>query len=115
MNFEYTHDKVDDINLFVLKGDLIDKGQALQFLYEIDKCIEKKDNKFILDLVDLKYMNSSGLNILINILTKSRKTGGDVAIAGLSKKVHELLSITKLNSIFNIADSVKAAADKLHA
>ncbi|MBI2268836.1 MAG: STAS domain-containing protein [Bacteroidetes bacterium] len=115
MNFEYTHDKVDDINLFVLKGELIDKGQALPFLYEVDKCIEKKDNKFILNLIDLKYMNSSGLNILINILTKSRKSGGDVAISGLSKKVHELLSITKLNSIFNIADSVTEAAEKLHS
>ena len=113
MNFEYTYNKVDDINLFTLKGDLIDKGQALQMLYEIDKCIEKKDNKFILNLAELKYMNSSGLNILINILTKSRKSGGDVAISSLSKKVHELLMITKLDSIFNITDSVEEAAKKL--
>jgi anti-sigma B factor antagonist len=115
MNFEYTFDKVDDINLFTLKGELIDKGQAMQFLYEIDKCIEKKDNKFILNLADLKYVNSSGLNVLINILTKSRKAGGDIAIASLSKKVLELLSITKLISIFNIADSVEAASKKLNS
>jgi len=114
MNFEYTFDKIDELNLFTLKGELIDKGQAMQFLYEVDKCIEKKDNKFILNLSDLKYMNSSGLNILINILTKSRKSGGDVAIAGLSKKVHELLAITKLDNIFNITDSVDQAVKKLH-
>lgn len=114
MNFEYSSDKVNDINLFTLKGDLIDKGLAMQFLYEVDKCIEKKDNKFILNLTDLKYVNSSGLSVLINILTKSRKAGGDIAIAGLSKKIHELLTITKLNSIFNITDTVEEAEKKLN-
>ena len=115
MNFEYTHDKINEIDLFTLKGELMDKGQALQLLYEVDKCIEKHDNKFILNLVDLKYVNSTGLNVLINILTKSRKSGGDVAIASLSKKVQELLTITKLNTIFNITDSVDEAAIKLNA
>jgi anti-sigma B factor antagonist len=113
MNFEYSSDKLDEINLFTLKGDLIEKGQALQFLYEVEKCIEKKDNKFILDLAELKYINSTGLNILINILTKSRKAGGDVAVSNPSKKVLELLTITKLNSIFNLAGSVNEAAQKL--
>ncbi len=114
MNFDYTFDNIDEINFFTLKGELIDKSQALQFLYEVDKCIEKKDNKFILNLTDLKYVNSSGLNVLINILTRSRKSGGDVAIVAPSAKVQELLTITKLNSIFNIADTVEEAKIKLN-
>ena len=114
MNFEYSYDKLDEVSLFILKGDLIEKGQALQMLYEIDRFIEKKDTKFILNLTDLRYMNSTGLNILINVLTKSRKAGGDVAIFGLSAKVTELLTITKLNTIFNIADSLQEAMKKLN-
>ena len=113
MNFEYQYDKLNDISLFTLKGDLIEKGQALQMLYEVDRFIEKRDTKFILNLSDLRYMNSTGLNILINVLTKSRKAGGDVAIFGLTSKVNELLSITKLNTIFNIADSLEGAVKKL--
>src|ERR1035437_4771439 len=113
MNFEYSCDKLDDISLFLLKGDLIEKGQALQMLYEVDRFVEKQENRFILNLSDLRYMNSTGLNILINVLTKSRKAGGDVAIFGLSPKVRELLAITKLDHIFNIADSLEEAMKKL--
>ncbi len=113
MNFEYSSDKIGDISLFLCKGDLIEKGQALQMLYEIDRFIEKKEIRFVLNLTDLKYMNSTGLNILINVLTKSRKAGGDVAIFGLSPKVKELLVITKLDHIFNIADSLEEAVKKL--
>ena len=114
MNFEYSFKQLEDISIINFKGDLIDKGQAAQMLYEIDKHIEKKENRFILDLENLKYMNSSGLNILINILTKSRKAGGDVALVHVSPKVNELLTITKLNSIFNMSISVESAANTLH-
>ncbi len=113
MNFEYTHHKSDDIHQFTLQGDLIEKGQAVQMLYEIERFIEKKENKFILDLTALRYMNSTGLNILINVLTKSRKAGGDLAIFGLTPKVSELLVITKLDTIFNIVSSREEAIKKL--
>jgi anti-sigma B factor antagonist len=114
MSFEYTCSKLNDLNFVTLKGDLIEKGQALQLLNEIDLFIEKKENKFILNLSELRYMNSTGLNVLINILTKSRKSGGDVAIYGLLPKIKELLEITKLNSIFNIASSKEEASKKIN-
>ena len=113
MNFKYTKEKKSGALIMHLEGDLIDKDQSTGFMGEVDATIAGGDNKFVLDLAKLTYMNSSGLNVIINVLTKSRKTGGDVAIANVTKKVKQLLVITKLNSILNVSDSVEDAIAKL--
>jgi len=92
-----------------MKGELVDRNQGTELMSEVEDSISKGEVKIILNLNDLKYLNSSGLNILINILTKSRKAGGDVAICNVNKKISELLVITKLNSVFNVSDTEDAA------
>lgn len=114
MIFEYKSTATNGIHSFQLFGELIDKDQALPMLAEIDAAIEKGESKILLNLADLKYLNSSGLNVLINILTRSRKAGGDVAICNVNKKVNELLVITKLNSVFNVSDSIEKATAVLN-
>ena len=51
--------------------------------------------------------------MLIKILTKSRKSGGDVAIVNVSQRITELLVITKLNGVFNVCENVETAVTKL--
>ncbi len=105
MVFNYKSSKKENVNLYLLQGELIDRGQAIGLLEEIYGEIENNSNKISLNLADLKYINSSGLNVIINILTRARKSGGDVAICNVNKKINELLVITKLNSIFNMCNS----------
>lgn len=106
MIFSYKSGSQKGVNLYLLQGELIDRGQATGLLDEIETAVEKNETKILLDLAALKYLNSSGLNVIINILTKARKSGGDVAICNVNKKITELLVITKLNSVFNVCDSV---------
>ncbi len=114
MIFEYKLSKQKNINLFQLFGELIDRNQATELLAEIDTSIRNGENKLVLNLQNLKYINSSGLNVLINILTKARKEGGDVAICCVNKKINELLVITKLDSIFNVSDNEEKAIEILN-
>lgn len=109
MNFEYTKEKISGALVFRLKGELIDKNQSADFLNDVDSMIATGESKFVLDLAGLAYMNSSGLNVIINVLTKSRKAGGDVAVANVAPKVKQLLVITKLSSIFNLSDTLEGA------
>jgi anti-sigma B factor antagonist len=113
MIFDYKSSAKNGINMYQLSGELIDRNQALTMLSEIDNVISKGENKILLDLAGLKYINSSGLNIFINILTKSRKAGGEVAICCVNKKITELLVITKLNSVFNVCESPAEALEVL--
>ncbi|MCW3083771.1 MAG: anti-sigma-factor antagonist [Bacteroidetes bacterium] len=109
MIFEYKLSVKSGVNCYLLHGELIDKGQAMPMLDEIKAAAEKGENKILLNLANLKYINSSGLNVLINILTISRKADGDVAICNVNKKINELLVITKLNSVFNVCETEEKA------
>jgi anti-sigma B factor antagonist len=114
MIFTYKSSKQNAINIYLLKGELIDRNQANAIMEEINTAISKNENKILLNLKDLKYLNSSGLNVLINILTKARKSGGEVAICNVNKKINELLLITKLNNVFNVSNDEKKAISVLN-
>lgn len=113
MIFNYKTQKKNSVNIYELQGELIDRSQANAMMEELEETIPTGENKILLDLKDLRYINSSGLNILINILTKARKSGGDVAICCVNKKIAELLLITKLNSVFNVCDTSDKAIEIL--
>lgn len=109
MVLDYKITEKNSIQILVLKGELIDKNQATDLLKNVDELLESGKNKLLIDLSDLKYINSSGLNVLIQLLTKTRTSGGESVIYNVSKKVNELLIITKLNTLFKIAETKEAA------
>ncbi len=114
MLFQYKTTSHDDIRIFQLFGELIDREQSKTMVDEVIDAIAKGNNKVLLNLKDLRYINSSGLNVLINILTKCRKAGGDVAICYVNEKNKELLIITKLDSIFNVCETQEDAVALLN-
>ena len=109
MVLDYNITEKNAIQILVLSGELIDKNQAIDLIKKVDELLALGKNKLVIDLSDLKYMNSSGLNVLIQLLTKTRTSGGDSVICNVSKKVNELLIITKLNTLFKVADNQDAA------
>ena len=109
MFFTHTVKKQSNVYIFALTGELIDKNQADKLMQDVDEVVLNNHIHFILDLSALKYLNSSGLTILIQILTKARKAGGEAVIAHVGKRIKELLIITKLNTVFTVADTVDEA------
>lgn len=107
LDYKITEEK--EFQVLALKGELIDKNQAIDLIKEVDELLEQGKNKFVIDLSDLRYMNSSGLNVLIQLLTKTRNRGGESVICHVSKKVNELLIITKLNTLFKVTDTKEEA------
>lgn len=113
MTFSYTTTQQEGITVFKLEGEIIDKNQTTGLMEQIDKLLSSGKKHIVLELSGLRYMNSSGLNILVNILTKARNAGGDVSVCNLSAKVKDLLVVTKLDSIFHILPSVEEAIERL--
>lgn len=113
MAFEFNITKSADYSIIQLSGNLIDKLEANQMLSDLNHLIEQGNKYFILDLQHLKFMNSSGIGVLISILTKARSIGGEVVICKISPKINQLLVITKLNSVFKITNSIKEAEEEL--
>jgi anti-anti-sigma factor len=109
MVFEYHIRKEGTHAVIELKGELIEKNQANELLKDAEDMAVAGINKWAINLNDLKYMNSNGLNTLIQLLTKSRKSGGEAALYNLNKKIQELILITKLNTLFKVTNSESEA------
>jgi len=109
MSFLYKINANDDIVLINLSGSLIGKNQIEELLTELDFFINEGKSKVILDLSEMNYMNSTGLSVLINIFTQVRNKGGEVVLVNIPEKINKLLLITKLNSIFNVENTVEDA------
>lgn len=85
-----------------LSGDLIGEDNGLGVLDAVGKAIEKGITACIIDISGLRYINSSGIGVLITVLTKFRNKGGEVYLMKPSDSIQKLLVITKLNAIFQI-------------
>lgn len=113
MVLDYKITEENNLQVLALSGELIDKNQANNLIKHIDELLAEGKNKLIIDLSSLKYMNSSGLNVLIQLLTKTRTNGGESVIFNVNKKVNDLLVITKLNTLFKVADNKESAINML--
>jgi len=105
MVFEYAIEIIENTAIIGLKGELMEKNQAINLLEETQKLTDSGCNKWAIDMSELKYMNSNGLNTLIQLLTKARKTGGETVLYNLNKKINELILITKLNTLFKVVET----------
>ena len=88
-----------------LSGDLIGEDNGASVIEVVADAIQKKIMTCIVDISGLRYINSSGIGVLITILTKFRNKGGEVYLMKPSESVQKLLVITKLNAIFQIVQS----------
>ena len=92
-----------------LKGKLMG-GPFMQEMNEtLHKLIDEGKKNVVIDLGGVSFVSSSGIGILISAYTTMKNSGGNLKIAYTSDRVHGLLSITKLDSIFDHYTSVEDA------
>ena len=110
---KYTHEINNNTLILRLSGELIGEDNGASILQTVTDHINQKILNCIVDISDVRYINSSGIGVLITILTKFRNKGGEVWLVKPSENVKKLLIITKLNAIFNIAESEEEAINGL--
>lgn len=104
------HDHIVELKLY---GEVFTEEEYAPILNAVTAHLENEDKHFILNLEGMAYMNSLGLNALIKTFTAVRNAGGDMVIVNISKKINQVLLLTKLNSVLNIATSQKQAIEQL--
>jgi len=92
-----------------LKGNVMGGDDTKHFNEHLHKLIEEDKKKIVLDLSSVKFMNSSGLGMLIGGLTTIKKAEGQLKLARVTEKIESLLIITKLITIFEAYDTVDEA------
>ena len=109
MALTFTFEQKQNITIFYLEGEIIEKSQANDLIIKIEELLELNKNKIIFNLKALKYINSIGLSVIISLFTKCRNSNGELILAEESNKVKELIVVTKLNSIFTVKKSTEEA------
>jgi len=103
----------DNILHMELIGDLTGEGNGPQILEKVSGYLDKKIKYIIINLEEVRYINSSGIGVLITILTKFRNKDGELYLVNPSEHVQKLLIITKLKAIFSIEESMEEALEKI--
>lgn len=110
---DFTSKDQDDIFILSLNGNLIGEEAGSGILETANDAINRGMILCLIDIEHVKYINSSGIGVLITLLTKFRNKEGEVVIVKPSEHVNKLLIITKLTAIFKIADSTEEAIKEL--
>ena len=101
--------QVNGVTIVDLSGR-ITLGEGSVVLREtIRDLLGKGDKKILLNLGDVSYIDSSGIGELVSAYTTARNQGGELKLLNLTKKVHDLLQITKLYTVFDIKDDEATA------
>ena len=97
-----------DITIVDLSGQ-IKLGEGSSVLRETVKdLLGKGRKKILLNLADINYIDSSGVGELVSAFTSVRNQGGELKLLHLTKKVHDILQITKLYTVFDVRDNEPA-------
>src|SRR5437870_1382010 len=84
-------------------GSLLTLGEGNVMLREIVRDLaEKGSRRIVLNLGEVDYVDSSGVGELVKTHTTIRNKGGELKLANLSKRVHDLLHMTRLSAVFDI-------------
>jgi anti-sigma B factor antagonist len=98
-----------DVVIVELRGTLHSEADANLLRDRIYGIVGKGQKFLVFDLVQLTYINSWGLGLLIALLNMVRKKGGDLRLARLGGQVHNLFIVTQLSKAFRTYESVPDA------
>jgi len=101
--------QVDGVTIVDLSGR-ITLGEGSVVLRDTVKELSTQgQKKILLNLGNVTYIDSSGIGELVSAYTSVRNAGGELKLLNLTKKVHDLLQITKLYTVFDIQDDEASA------
>jgi anti-sigma B factor antagonist len=103
---------VGDVTVIELKGKVTIGSGDVDLRNAVHTLLDQGRKKLVLNMEELKYMDSSGVGELVSTYTTVSNRDGQLKVANLSSKILDLLQITQLLQVFDVHTSVdEAVAD----
>ena len=109
MNFKTSVRQVDGVTIMDCSGRITLGEGSVTLRDAVRELLSKGHKKILLNLGDVNYIDSSGIGELVSAFTTVRNQGGELKLLNLTKKVHDLLQITKLYTVFDVKDDEAVA------
>ena len=105
--------QVSGVILLDISGRIV-LGEASSLRDTVKLLLANGEKKFLLNLADVQYIDSSGLGELIGAYTTVRNKGGQLHLLKLTHKVRDLLQLTKLYTVFEVSNDEAQAIESLN-
>ncbi len=109
MSMKFTSRPVGGITVLDLSGKITLGEGSVTLRDAVRDTLATGSTKILLNLGDVNYIDSSGIGEMVSALTAVKNAGGDMKLLNLTKKVKDLLQITKLYTVFDIYDDEASA------
>jgi anti-sigma B factor antagonist len=100
---------VEGVSILDLSGKIVLGEGDMQIKERIRDLLSDGQKRILLNLADVSYIDSAGLGALISSYTTTRREGGNLKLVNLTKRIQDLLAITKLITVFDTFDDEKSA------
>jgi len=97
--------QVDGVVVLDLSGRITLGEGSVVLRDAVRELLSKGNKKILANLADVNYIDSSGIGELVSAFTTVKNQGGELKLLNLTKKVHDLLQITKLYTVFDVKDN----------
>jgi anti-sigma B factor antagonist len=98
-----------DVTILDLSGKITIGEGSVQLREAVRRMLDEGRKKILLNLGDVSYVDSSGIGELVSSYTTTGNNGGQLKLLNQTKKIHDLLTITKLVTVFETHDNEETA------
>jgi len=102
---------VNSVTVVDLGGKLILGEDTAQFRTRMQELIQSGAKKILLNMGNIQYVDSSGVGELVRAYASAGSQGGQLKLLGLTRRIHDLLMVTKLLTVFEAFDDEKQAVE----
>ncbi len=100
-----TERKNGDVTVLDIEGKILLGEGDVQLNKKIADLIGRKESKIVLNLSQVPYMDSGGLGEVVRSFTTVKREGGELKLVGVTARIKDLMTITKLHTVFDIFDT----------
>jgi anti-sigma B factor antagonist len=105
---------IGGVSILDLSGKIVLGEGDLQIKDRIRDLLADGQKRILLNLADVNYIDSAGLGALISSYTTTRRDGGNLKLVNLTKRIQDLLAITKLITVFDTFEDEKQAVESFN-
>ncbi len=109
MTVKMTNSEVDGVSVVRLDGRIVLGEESNSLREKLKSMLAEGKKKIVLDMAEVKYIDSSGLGTLVAAHVSAKTQGASVRLCNLGKKFHEVMQLTKLLTVFDVYDTEAAA------
>jgi len=99
------------VTVLDIKGKILIGDGVAELREAINESVDNKENKLLLNFENVPYLDSTGLGEVVRSYTSVKNRGGVVKIVNLTNKVKDLLSVTKLITVFETFEDESKAVE----